>query len=307
MIFFNIGSIVFYLLGFLYCIKHRNLFLQFAFVEIWLHTLFAICSFGWGAYFQNWIFALLAAVFLPTFNPENFKQSYKQTYFLSAVLFISYFGFAYLIHTHTFSFTMELSTNMRTIIFVLNNFIAFISIIMFAVTYTKNKESKEIELVKKANFDELTGIYNRHGIDIIEEALLKRSKKYSIAILDLDFFKPVNDTYGHKSGDIVLSKIGQILASYTSKNISVGRWGGEEFIIVGNSDIKYSDFVNTLEDIRKTVEKTKYQINKKKKINITVSIGSKYIKDGKSIEEGVSRADINLYKAKQTGRNKVIS
>ena len=47
--------------------------LQLTFTEIWLHTLLAICSFGWGAYFQNWIFALLAAVFLPTFNPENFN------------------------------------------------------------------------------------------------------------------------------------------------------------------------------------------------------------------------------------------
>ena len=180
------------------------------------------------------------------------------------------------------------------------------AIVLFAVTYTKNSESKEIELIKKANFDELTGIYNRNGIHTIEQALLNDKKEYSIAILDIDFFKMVNDTYGHKSGDLVLKRIGTILESYTSNDITVGRWGGEEFLIIANSKIKYSEFVNILENIRIDVSNTKFTIKNKKKIDITVSIGSKYIKD-KAIEESVSKADKNLYKAKQTGRNKVVS
>ena len=117
----------------------------------------------------------------------------------------------------------------------------------------------------------------------------------------------VNDTYGHKSGDIVLKNIGNILESYTSNDITVGRWGGEEFLIIANSKVKYSDFVNILESIRLDISNTKFSIKNKKKIDITVSIGSKYIKDKESLEEGVSKADKNLYKAKQTGRNKVVS
>jgi diguanylate cyclase (GGDEF)-like protein len=301
----NLVSLLFYISAIFYCTKCRNIFLRVAFFEIWVHTLLGICSFGWDGYFQNWIFALLVAVFLTAFTPDKFEQSYKQSSLFSFILVLSYLLFALLVNTVKFPITVTLSDNMKDVIFAFNNFVTFTAIIFFAVTYTRNKEEKEIELLKKANYDELTGIFNRHGIDSIEYAL--KGKSYSIAILDLDFFKPVNDKYGHKQGDKVLVGIGNILKSFISKNITVGRWGGEEFIVIGNSDISYEEFVNTLESIRKKVESTSYTINEKNKINITVSIGSKYIKSSKSIEESVALADINLYKAKQTGRNKVVS
>jgi diguanylate cyclase (GGDEF)-like protein len=301
----NLCSLLFYISAIFYCTKCRNVFLRVAFVEIWVHTFLGICSFGWDGYFQNWIFALLAAVFLSAYNPGNKDQSYKQSVIFSFIVVLSYFLFALFVNTVKFPITVNLSDNMKDILFAFNNFITFAAIIFFAVTYTRNKEEKEIELLRNANYDELTGIFNRHGIDSIEYAL--KGKSYSIAILDLDFFKPVNDKYGHKQGDNVLVGIGDILKSFISKNIAVGRWGGEEFIVIGNSDIKYDEFVNILESIRKKVESTSYAINEKKKINITVSIGSKYIKSSKSIEESVALADVNLYKAKQTGRNKVVS
>lgn len=301
----NLFSMGFYISGLFFSIKHRDTFLRISFVEIWVHTFLGICSFGWDGYFQNWIFALLAAVFLSAYNPGNKDQSYKQSVIFSFIVVLSYFLFALFVNTVKLPITVNLSDNMKDVLFAFNNFITFAAIIFFAVTYTKNKEEKEIELLKNANYDELTGIFNRHGIDSIEYAL--KGKSYSIAILDLDFFKPVNDKYGHKAGDKVLAGIGNILNSFTSKNITVGRWGGEEFIVIGNSDIKYEEFVNTLENIRKKIESTPYTIKDKKNINITVSIGSKYIKTSKSIEESVALADKNLYKAKQTGRNKVVS
>ena len=305
MFYANLGSLLFYLSAIFYCTKCRDTFLRIAFVEIWVHTLLGICSFGWEGYFQNWIFALLVAVFLSAYNPGRTDQSYKQSYLFSFILVLSYLLFALLVNKCELPLMIKLSDTMKNVIFAFNNIISFTAIIFFAITYTRNKEEKEIELLKNANYDELTGIFNRHGIDSIEYAL--KGKSYSIAILDLDFFKPVNDKYGHKAGDKVLSGIGNILNSFISKNITVGRWGGEEFIVIGNSDIKYEDFVNTLENIRKKIELTPYTIKDNKKINITVSIGSKYIKTSKSIEESVALADKNLYKAKQTGRNKVVS
>lgn len=303
----NLISIGFYLTSFKFSIKYKDLFLKMSFVEIWMHTLLGICSFGWEAYFQNWIFALVAASFLPTFNPEDHKKSYRQSFMFSFILLLSYYLFALMVNKCDIPFMIELSDNMKDFIFAFNNIVAFSAIIMFAITYTKNNETREFELIRRANFDELTGIYNRNGFDTIESALLSNNKQYSIAILDIDFFKNVNDTYGHKSGDLVLKKIGMILESNTSKYITVGRWGGEEFVIIGNSGISYEEFTNLLEKIRIDISNTKFVIRNKKKINITVSLGSKYIKDGKCIEEAVSRADVNLYKAKKTGRNKLVS
>lgn len=303
----NLFSILFYLISFSFCTKHKTTFLNLAFVEIWIHILFAICSFGWEVCFQNWIFALIAAAFLPAFAPDKTKKSYIQSGIFAFIIVLSYFLFAELINTYDLGITIKLNSTLHNILFFFNNMVSFSATILFAVTYTKNKETKEFELIRKANFDELTGIYNRHGIDTIENALLENNKTYSIAILDIDFFKKVNDTYGHKSGDIVLRNIGRILESYTNNNITVSRWGGEEFLIIGNSQIKYSDFVDVLEKIRLEVSNYKFIVRNKKKIDVTVSIGSKYIKDKKGIEESVAKADINLYKAKNSGRNKVIS
>lgn len=303
----NLVAIFIYIISLIFCTKHKTTFLNIAFIEIWIHLLFAVCSFGWEVCFQNWIFALVAAAFLPLFSSGKSKKSYVQAYIFAFFILLSYFIFAGIINTFDLGITVKLGKVLHNILFFFNNIVSFTAIILFAVTYTKNKESKEFELIRKANFDELTGIYNRHGIDTIESALLDNNKIYSIAILDIDFFKKVNDTYGHKSGDIVLRKIGRILESYTNNNITVGRWGGEEFLIIGNSKIDYNEFVKTLEKIRLEVSNTKFIIKKNKKIDITVSIGGKHIKDGKPIEIGVSRADINLYKAKNNGRNKVIA
>lgn len=305
MLIINFISLAYYLFGLKLSIKHKNVFLNICFVEIWLHTLLGIICFGWDAYYQNWIFALVVAVFLPAFNPENQKQSYKQSFFFSFILLLSYLLFALLINTYNFSLTIKLSGFYKDFIFAFNNLVTFSAIIMFAITYTKNKELKEFDLIRKANYDELTKIFNRHALDTIEESIIKNS--YSVAILDIDFFKKVNDTYGHASGDRVLSGIANILESHSNNEIIVGRWGGEEFVILGLPSIKYDDFVTLLEKIRIKIKDTKFKIKNGKQINCTVSIGSKYIKIPIKLSEAVNKADKNLYKAKQSGRNKVVS
>ena len=307
MIIVNLFSIILYLVSFLFCFKHKKAYLNIAFVEIWIHMLLSFCSFGWEACFQNWIFALVAAVFLPAFSPEHKTQSYKQSYIFSFIIVLSYFIFAWITNTFDLIITIKLETYLQNTLFFFNNMVAFLSIILFAVTYTKNKESKEFELIRKANFDELTDIYNRHAIDTIMEDILIRKESYSVAIIDIDSFKLVNDTYGHKSGDMVLKDLGRIISSYSNKDINVGRWGGEEFIIIANKNIYYNDFISLLEDLRITVSKNKFIIKNRRTIHLTVSIGSKNIKNSISLENSVSLADKNLYKAKEQGKNRVIS
>lgn len=304
----NLFSLVFYLLSLKFSIKHKEAFLRIAFVEIWLHTLLGICSFGWDGYFQNWIFALLAAVFLSALNKTERGQSYKQSIIFSSILVLSYLLFALLVNTCKISFMIELNHIMKNIIFAFNNLLSFTAIIFFAITYTRNKEEKEFELIRKANYDELTGIFNRHALDAIVDSYIENKQNtYCVAILDIDDFKKVNDTYGHKSGDMVLRKLGKILESYSDKDITVGRWGGEEFLILGGPSTDYDKFVTILEDFRNTVENTQFKIKNKKEIRCTISIGSKFVKKGYGLNEAVSKADTKLYKAKHTGKNKVVS
>ena len=157
--------------------------------------------------------------------------------------------------------------------------------------------------------DSLTGIYN-HGF--LYECLCKeyaRAERYklplSFLMLDMDYFKKVNDTYGHPQGDMVLYELSQILKNSIRTCDTAGRYGGEEFSII-LPESKLEDSVNLAERIRKEVEQYNFgDVNKV--IKCTVSIGvSSYPDPGvKNLEDLINKADRALYNAKAEGRNRV--
>ncbi len=157
--------------------------------------------------------------------------------------------------------------------------------------------------------DSLTGIYN-HGF--LYECLCKeyaRAERYklplSFLMLDMDYFKKVNDFYGHPQGDTVLCEISHILRNNIRVCDTIGRYGGEEFSII-LPESKLEDSVNLAERIRKEVELYNFgDVNKV--IKCTVSIGvSSYPDPGvKNLEDLINKADRALYNAKAEGRNRV--
>lgn len=157
--------------------------------------------------------------------------------------------------------------------------------------------------------DSLTGIYN-HGF--LYECLCKeyaRAERYklplSFLMLDMDYFKKVNDSYGHPQGDTVLCKISHILRNNIRVCDTIGRYGGEEFSII-LPESKLEDSVNLAERIRKEVEQYNFgEVNKV--IRCTISIGvSSYPDPGvKNLEDLINKADRALYNAKAEGRNRV--
>jgi len=157
--------------------------------------------------------------------------------------------------------------------------------------------------------DSLTGIYN-HGF--LYECLCKeyaRAERYklplSFLMLDMDYFKKVNDSYGHPQGDTVLCKISHILRDNVRLCDTIGRYGGEEFSII-LPESKLEDSVSLAERIRKEVEQYNFgDVNKV--IRCTISIGvSSYPDPGiKNLEDLINKADRALYNAKAEGRNRV--
>ena len=153
--------------------------------------------------------------------------------------------------------------------------------------------------------DSLTGLYNRHKLEevlLTEKARFDRyGSHYSIILMDIDFFKKVNDSFGHQAGDNVLVHLAKILKKNARETDFISRWGGEEFlIVVGNSDI---DSTMTFADkLRMIIAKHRFPLVDR----VTISCGvAQYIK-GETVDKHVSRADDALYKAKETGRNKVV-
>jgi diguanylate cyclase (GGDEF)-like protein len=164
-------------------------------------------------------------------------------------------------------------------------------------------------IMNYANRDYLTGLYNRrHFFNVMQEYLddVKESgEKFAVAMLDIDHFKKVNDTYGHDAGDKVIVTLADILRSSTSPSDIVARFGGEEFCIVLKNINRYSA-LDILERIRATVASYSVEVQKDVFINFTISIGAVIHKEEDNLEESINEADMCLYKAKNNGRNQVV-
>ncbi|BDR67545.1 hypothetical protein K144316041_16430 [Clostridium tetani] len=179
-----------------------------------------------------------------------------------------------------------------------------------------NKELKELsmELHKMSYLDSLTGMYNRRKIMQLGNGLIIKAKicrsPYFVAMMDVDDFKEINDTYGHALGDKALLVISQICVDNLKGKCNFGRLGGEEFIfIVTEKDKK--EVMELMNELRKEISKEVIEKpirNIKRNIKITVSIGVTDLKDqDESLEDIIQRADEALYLAKRNGKNKVIS
>ena len=307
----NMISLLIYNFYFKRCYKNIRNYAAVASIEIWLHMIFAILSFGWAVSYQNWCFALVTAYFLPAFNTSE-KRAYNKTPIIfSIIVILTYFFLAVICAAIANETKIIIDPSIKRILFTANNLFSFFAIVMFALFFTLKSKRKEYELSRQADYDELTGIYNRYALNQINEDILTEAemlnKPYNIAILDIDFFKKVNDKYGHNTGDIVLKDIAKILTIYTDTGVIVGRWGGEEFVLMAPCTMTYNEFKTILRKLKTRISKFKFTTEDNRDLNITVSIGASSINDYKTIEEAISLADDNLYEAKKAGRNRVIA
>ena len=163
-------------------------------------------------------------------------------------------------------------------------------------------DKKQIE--KLSITDQLTNLYNRHKLEKSFIKEISRATRYrhslSMILLDIDHFKSVNDTYGHDIGDETLKSMANILKNSIRITDVVGRWGGEEFIIIV-SETNLDDTKKLAEKIRKSVE----SYNFKEVGQITASFGLSTLNKDDTKELLVKRADEALYKAKENGRNRI--
>lgn len=164
---------------------------------------------------------------------------------------------------------------------------------------------------ERARIDDLTGIANRRHFLEVGEHLLENCRRYgapvSIIMLDIDHFKPVNDTYGHPAGDQVLYNISGVFRESLRKSDFLGRYGGEEFAVILPRTIP-AHAVEVAEKIRQKVKSTLFTVNGGTVIRLTVSagVGGVDTAEGEiSLEALVKQADDALYQAKRSGRNQV--
>ncbi|MER1967748.1 GGDEF domain-containing protein [Castellaniella sp. GW247-6E4] len=174
----------------------------------------------------------------------------------------------------------------------------------FIDAVTAELEASNREITKLSRTDRLTHLVNRIELDHVLEQSLQRALRYatpfSIILLDLDHFKQVNDLHGHLAGDEVLVSTAKVLTACTRTVDTVGRWGGEEFLIIApNADS--SDAAKLAEKLRAAIEAHDFPCIGK----MTASFGVTSFGPGDDVVTMISRADITLYAAKHSGRNRV--
>ncbi len=169
-------------------------------------------------------------------------------------------------------------------------------------------KEKNAQLAMMLREDELTGTYNRRFFNESLENEFERAKRYNqemvLLMMDIDYFKSVNDTYGHPVGDIVLTKLGQELIEITRHNDIVCRFGGEEFVVILPNADRHSGF-EVAEKIRKRFTEIVFK-DDLYDFTMTISIGCVSSQDAVSPGQFLDFADKALYQAKESGRNKVV-
>ena len=169
-------------------------------------------------------------------------------------------------------------------------------------------DNKITEQKKNALYDSLTGCYNKKEIQIFIEKLLYtylRYKKepFSLLMIDIDFFKKINDTYGHLAGDKALKEMTKIVFSLIRQSDFFGRYGGEEFLLVLPST-KITGAIKLAKRIKDSIENHIFEFDKND-IKFTVSIGVTSVGLNDDYESLISRVDEALYEAKHKGRNRI--
>lgn len=170
--------------------------------------------------------------------------------------------------------------------------------------YNRRLTKLNLELERLSVTDKLTGLFNRVKLDGVLAAEIDRTSRFgqafSILLLDVDHFKQVNDRHGHQVGDQVLSRIADILDRKTRKTDTVGRWGGEEFLVICPNTDK-AGVQQLAENLRVAIEQHEFPVVGHK----TVSIGISSFQPEDQPNDIVARADAALYAAKNGGRNRI--
>jgi len=171
-------------------------------------------------------------------------------------------------------------------------------VILFYSFKQKDLRKYNKKLKKLSITDALTDLHNRRKLDeLLNES---KNKKYSLILLDIDHFKEINDIHGHLEGDKVLIDMSKLLKNSLNKNDEIGRWGGEEFLIICKNTTEKEAYVIALR-LKRLIEEYDFKIRK-----ITASFGVSEAKKKLTLKDTLANADNALYKAKRQGRNQVV-
>lgn len=291
-------------------------FFIYCIIELPLHACLSTYYVGWNYRFMLIMFGAITYVYYFVLFIEDFKHPIILTTSISIIYSLIYIGMRIYTAFYAPVVTQIRSSDSLEVFYIyFNTMITFVCIIFFNVLlaveycYIKDKFiSENSRLDNFASYDPLTNLLNRRSTETKLTALFNKhyydDDAFSIIMCDIDKFKNVNDTYGHDAGDFVLKEVAWIIKDTVRDDDMVGRWGGEEFLILikGNKLTAAS----IAERIRVKVEEHLYQY-KSLELHITITLGVSSYRANTDLKSLIKSADTKLYRGKENGRNQVVS
>lgn len=259
----------------------------------------AICH---SYYIQLWTVSLFGLIFAGVFHDAKFQRIQSILCYVCIVIA----GVCHIVdYPDQLVYSIECII-VSEVVAVAVTYLASILEKTSAQRYLLNIKANEgVEKYKLSyEYDALTGVYSRGRLDEVTKEIFSWSKTNAaigIAMIDIDDFKKINDTYGHNNGDVVLRQLGKLLAYFNDNMNICGRYGGEEFLVIFPNSVAQKD-IDALNKVRELFEDSKFDFVDKP---ITISIGYHACNFGSSFEESLKKADDALYESKRTGKNKI--
>lgn len=296
----NAASSAIYVI-FLTFFKNENLRISFAYFEIIFFSAMTELISGGHLGTLTFVIGMVAVIFfmLPYSNRKKHIYQLIGAVLAVAISLISVFNYS------LYPELMDLVLLHSSFVKVMNLIITLFSLFYLTNLYLVELKTTREKLDYNINHDVLTGLYNRRFF----EGIMKRSKEeketsYSVAMLDVDDFKKINDTYGHETGDKVLAAVSKCIEASLPENAVAVRWGGEEFVLY-LPQVDSAQALDVLNDFRAKLSEQEIY-HKGNRVVITATIG---LCTGESIadyEEYIRQADEKLYWGKQHGKNQIV-
>lgn len=304
-LFFAVALVIYVAMFFSsYSVRITNLVITSNIISV-IAIVFGFVYCGPNVSIQNFFIVMVVTVYFSGYG--RYKTKGVFTMFIFVLYYVLQSQFSQIIPRIPFSIKEQLFLQ------PMNIFTSFWCVALVCYVYSRDSQHLEGKLIEynkilrqQASTDTLTGLSNRRSANEFIEKLIKRNdeKGFCVCMCDIDFFKRVNDSYGHDIGDKVLAGVAQALVENVTEECLVSRWGGEEFLIVF-PNMNGDEARTILDTIRSRIKKIQFDTGSRT-FSITITYGlAEYGFDGNA-DAVVKEADGKLYIGKESGRDQIV-
>ncbi len=262
----------------------------------------SIILYGWEGGFQ---FFLILLTILYSFGDAGYTKKKLFFNFACFVMFVAallfFKGKEAMVSLDGFDKTIQ----------ILNTLVFCVDVGLVSLSFSKESQESEEKIVKyneqlkiEAGEDALTGLKNRRSTSEYVKTLVSEKNPFSICMCDIDYFKRINDSFGHEFGDVVLKEISDVFRKAAGEVAYISRWGGEEFLFIFPG-LNGDDAYVKVHDIRDEVKKMSIP-NEEIDVSVTMTYGLTEYDFNKTAIENIKEVDEKLYMGKQAGRDKIV-